>query len=560
MRAVLAASVLLLGGALAAASPDAGVRSRAHVLARIDADSVTTVELLQLLSSLPRPRPGSPDYEIPSADKVLRRLIQNRLLEQEGYRMGAQEDPMVRNQVWELTRHRAMIALLDSVAAEVEGPEEEALSAAFDRESVMHRVAHILVDGEDLAAALLDSLAAGASFDELSRHHSLDSARADTGGDLGWARADLYVPEFRSALEGLAPGEFAGPVKSEQGWHVLRLTETRTETAGQSDAMRKQLQEATARERVRNRIREFVEELKREHGVVLEDSLVASLDYGSEDPAVMQRLRDSDAVVATFPWRSLTVGELTRRILFEHFHGIQGKPEAAAIRDKVFDEWVTELLLRHEAAARGFDRKPVIVAAADELERRAIREIVIKSILDRPFDPTDEEVERFYREHPESFTPVPRVRAQGAYLADPESARRFREKVESGADVAWLAARADGVVDAAPAALAGWVSAASLGLEPADVRVGSVLGPVAVEEGWAVARIAAMEPVEPRPLSECRDRVVAMMTNERSEEVVSEAIRRLEEQAEIRIESGAPDEVTMWIDEWAGVSTTPSSR
>jgi len=560
MKAVLAALALLVGGALAAASPGSEVRSRAHVLARIDADSVTTVELLQLLGSLPRPTPGSPDFDLPDADKVLRRLIQNRLLEQEGYRIGAQDDPTVKNQVWELSRHRAMLALLDSVAAEAKAPQDDELSSAFDRVSVMNRVSHILVDSEDLATALLDSLDAGASFEELAGRHSLDSARADAGGDLGWAREDLYVPEFRSALEGLTPGEYAGPVSSEQGWHVLRLTETRTETAGQSDAMRDQLREAATRERVRNRVRDYVEELKQKHGVVLHDSLVASLDYGSEDPAVMKQLRESDAVVAELPGRRLTVRELTRRILFEHFHGIQGKPEAAAIRDKAFDEWVTELLLRHEAAALGFDRQPTIVAAADQLEREAMREIVIKMILDRPFEPTDEEVESFYREHREAFTPAPRVRAMGAYLEDAESARRFREKVEAGADVDWLAARAEGVVDPTPAAFAGWMSPEALGLEHGDVRAGSVLGPVPVENGWAVARIAAVEPVEPRPLAECRERVLSMMKNERSQEGISAAIRRLEEQADIRVESGARDETTMWIDEWAGVSTTPASQ
>ena len=160
----------------------------------------------------------------------------------------------------------------------------------------------------------------------------------------------------------------------------------------------------------------------------------------------------------------------------------------------------------------------------------------------------------------DAFTPVPRVRVAGAYLSDPESAGRFREKVTAGADVAWLASRSDGVVDPDPAAFEGWVSAASLGLEDEDVRVGAVLGPAPVETGWAVVKVAAVEPVEPRPLEQCRDRVLAMMKNDRSQEVVREAIGRLEEQADIRIEDGALDEVAMWIDEWAGVSTTPSSR
>jgi hypothetical protein len=558
---LLAAVSLLLFGAPAGSAPaGAAEPKRDAVLAHVDGDSVTTRDLVELLASLPRPRPGSPDAGRTDPDKLLKRLIQNRLLEQEGYRSGAQEDPMVKNQVWELTRHRAMLALLDSVTADIQEPEEGDFDAAFDRTNLMHRVSHILVDNEPLALALLDSLNSGASFEALSRRHSLDSTRAESGGDLGWARADLYVPEFQRALEGVPVGALAGPVASDQGWHILRLTETRTETVGQSDAMREELREAAMRKRVMQRVRGYVASVKEKYGVTTADSLVASLDYGSTDPAVATRLRESGEVVAILPWRQLTVGELTRRIRFEHFHGVEGKPEAAQIRDRMFDEWVTELILRHEAAALGFDRKPAIVDAADRLERQALREIVIKVILDRPFDPGPEQVQRFHEEHAADLTPAPRFRAVAAHLADEESAREFRRQVESGADVGWLAERAAGVVDPSPAAYAGWVSAEALGLAADELREGALLGPVPVDGAWAVLKIRAVEPVGPIPLDQCRDRVLAMMKNERSEEVMRDAIGRLEAQTEIRIEEGAREVVAMWIDDWAGASTTPASQ
>lgn len=87
---------------------------------------------------------------------------------------------------------------------------------------------HILVEKEDQAKAIIASLKKGAKFDEIAKKQSKDPGSGANGGDLDWANAASYVPEFSAALVKLNKGQTTdAPVKSQFGWHVIRLEDVR---------------------------------------------------------------------------------------------------------------------------------------------------------------------------------------------------------------------------------------------------------------------------------------------------------------------------------------------
>lgn len=75
------------------------------------------------------------------------------------------------------------------------------------------------------AEALLDSLQAGADFEELARRHSDDAGSARTGGNLGLARRGVFVREFEEAAFALAPGQVSDVVETQFGFHIIKLLE-----------------------------------------------------------------------------------------------------------------------------------------------------------------------------------------------------------------------------------------------------------------------------------------------------------------------------------------------
>ena len=91
-----------------------------------------------------------------------------------------------------------------------------------------YRARHILVETEDEAKAVMAQLKGGAKFEDLAKKLSKDPGSGANGGDLDFAKPDSYVPEFGGALVKLKKGEMTdAPVKSQFGWHIIRLDDVR---------------------------------------------------------------------------------------------------------------------------------------------------------------------------------------------------------------------------------------------------------------------------------------------------------------------------------------------
>jgi len=85
---------------------------------------------------------------------------------------------------------------------------------------------HILVETEDEAKAVKAELDKGADFAELAKKKSKDPGASD-GGDLGFFTKDQMVPEFSEVAFKLEPGKISDPVKSQFGWHIIKVEEKR---------------------------------------------------------------------------------------------------------------------------------------------------------------------------------------------------------------------------------------------------------------------------------------------------------------------------------------------
>ena len=86
------------------------------------------------------------------------------------------------------------------------------------------KASHILVSDENEAKEIKNKLDAGASFEELAKQESQDLLSKDKGGDLGYFNSGTMAPEFERAYK-LNVGQISNPVKSSNGYHVIKLTD-----------------------------------------------------------------------------------------------------------------------------------------------------------------------------------------------------------------------------------------------------------------------------------------------------------------------------------------------
>jgi peptidyl-prolyl cis-trans isomerase C len=91
-----------------------------------------------------------------------------------------------------------------------------------------YRARHILVEKEDEAKALIADIKKGGKFEDLAKKVSKDPGSGANGGDLDWASASSYVPEFSNAMVKLEKGQMTeAPIKSQFGFHIIRVDDVR---------------------------------------------------------------------------------------------------------------------------------------------------------------------------------------------------------------------------------------------------------------------------------------------------------------------------------------------
>jgi peptidyl-prolyl cis-trans isomerase C len=121
---------------------------------------------------------------------------------------------------------------------------DEAVKSMAGQEEV--RARHILVESEDEAKALLEQLKNGADFATLAKEKSKDPGAAE-GGDLGYFTKDQMVPEFADVAFKMYPGQLSNPVKTQFGWHVIKVEDRRTKQPPEFDKVKDQIEAFLAR-------------------------------------------------------------------------------------------------------------------------------------------------------------------------------------------------------------------------------------------------------------------------------------------------------------------------
>jgi peptidyl-prolyl cis-trans isomerase C len=116
---------------------------------------------------------------------------------------------------------------------------EEAVKSMGGQEEVHAR--HILVETEDEAKAILEALKGGADFATLAKEKSKDPGAAD-GGDLGYFTKEQMVPEFSEVAFKMYPGQLSNPVKTQFGWHIIKVEDKRTKPVPEFDKVKDQIE------------------------------------------------------------------------------------------------------------------------------------------------------------------------------------------------------------------------------------------------------------------------------------------------------------------------------
>jgi peptidyl-prolyl cis-trans isomerase C len=137
---------------------------------------------------------------------------------------------------------------------------------------------HILVEKEDEAKAILADLKKGGDFATIAKEKSKDPGSKENGGDLGYFTKDQMVPEFAEVAFKLDKGQLSDPVKTQFGWHVLKIEDKRNRPVPEFDKVKDQIETYI----VRKAQADLVTKLRSEAKI---EKIASKTDAKAADPA-----------------------------------------------------------------------------------------------------------------------------------------------------------------------------------------------------------------------------------------------------------------------------------
>jgi peptidyl-prolyl cis-trans isomerase C len=181
-------------------------------------------------------------------DQAREMLVTRELILQEANNRGVMQKESVREQL-EQSKMGIVIAAVFEDFVEKEGVAESELKAAYEQVKTQYtgkeyHVEHILVEKEVDAKAITAQIKAGGNFEQIAKEKSKDPGSAPNGGDLGWVSDKALVPDFSKAMVQLKKGQITDkPVKTQYGWHIIKLDDVRDVKAPSMEEIKDQLKQ-----------------------------------------------------------------------------------------------------------------------------------------------------------------------------------------------------------------------------------------------------------------------------------------------------------------------------
>ena len=219
---------LILAAYLAMTIPPASAEyhiDASTVVATVNGTEITLGHMILVHEGLPVQYQSLPDDQL--FQSILEQLIQQTLLSQ----ISENTDSLrIRLTIDNDRRMMRASQAVDLISSQAIG--EEDIVAAYHAKFINAQLAkefnasHILVATEESAINLIEKVKAGADFAELAIEYSTGPSGSN-GGQLGWFQKGVMVPPFEEAVIALEKGAISGPVKTDFGWHVIKLNDLR---------------------------------------------------------------------------------------------------------------------------------------------------------------------------------------------------------------------------------------------------------------------------------------------------------------------------------------------
>ncbi len=279
-------------------------KKEGQVLAEVNSGSITSVDFDRELKNLPEYLKAMADT--PQGRKeMLDTMVIRELILQQAAKDGLDKGVEIEEKLQDLKKRLIVESFLKKKVESESKVSDEDMQKFYEQNKEKFKsgeqikASHILVKSEKEAKDIAAQLKAGGNFEELAKKHSADSSAAK-GGDLGWFGKGSMVPAFEKAALALKEGQISDVVKSDFGFHIIKLTGKRAAGIRPFEEVKEQIKGAIMPSKQQEIFQKIKEELKKTAKITIKEDVLNSVGTKKEEPKAEGK-KPADAAAPAAP-------------------------------------------------------------------------------------------------------------------------------------------------------------------------------------------------------------------------------------------------------------------
>lgn len=435
---------LFYGVNLFAAEQKLPVIKGQKVVAVLNGEPITLEEFKLELATMDKGKTDKEKAEKEKEGELLRRLVDSRLIVQEGRRIGFDDLPEVKNLVDVFSKVTLREMLVERQLKDVKANQEgvERLYREFVQE---WKITSVLIQKEEDAKKAEDELKAGKSFDELVKD-LIEGGKAKGGEEKNYLKKKDLAPEISEALSKMKVGSISPMIRIKQGFVVLRVEDIRY--PDNPEAMEKARQEGLAIEKA-NVLRKYSDGLMKKYSVI-HQKVLDSINYESKIEDFQEYLKDKRVVAEIKGEKPITVGELTEQMRQGIYHSVDQAIKSKKLNIKkvpILEEMIYKRVFRKEALRLGIDKTREYKLRVSNYEKAVIFGVFVEKVIVPDVKISEEEIKDYYDGHIKEFTYPEMIKIKGLAFGKRKEAEEAMEKLRKGMDFQWFSAHVEGQLE-----------------------------------------------------------------------------------------------------------------
>jgi hypothetical protein len=476
--------------------------------------------------------------------KILKRLINVRLIVEEGMRIGLDELPEVKSLVEKYAKATLRDFFIDELGKDVKATDEE-IENLYKEVSKEWKVKSLLFDKEEDAQRFLEDVKAGKDFDEILQK-ALDDKLAKGSKEGRYLKTEDINPLIKDALSKMEIGSVSPIIKvgaeGKEGYTIFKLEDIRFP---EDPKKRQKAKEAILASKRIDAVKEFKKVAYKKY-VKINKKLLDSIDFESKRFDLKRLLNDKRALVNIKGEKPVTVSQFVDAMRMKFFHGLERAAEGKKVNKRkveVLEELIDKTIFRKEAIKRGLDKSESYKRAVKEYEESVIFGFFAERVIIPDIKISEEDIKKYYDENISEFTYPEMIKIDKIVFKDKKNAELAVEKLNKGADFKWVKANVEGQVSVDTEGLLPFQGKFLIRKDLSEditkaltnVKIGEARLYESPEGYQYVLYILDIVPSSLQPLEEVREMIRKKLYRERLNNSIEEWAKKLKESSDVKV-------------------------